>query len=431
MEIPIQGGIKRTIVLLGCCGIAALLIFQALEIWIANRRMQSGRLDLMQSGAELLPGNAEAWDRVGRYQQLDFADPDANQAVQDYLKAVGDDPHSSFYWLDLASGYEDLGDMTKARAAYDRAEAVYPISALVAWNYGNFLVRAGNNQAGYGKVRTAVSSDPKLLPLAISRTWRSGESVDDLVNEALPPTREAYLQALTFFTQIRQVDAALQVWQRLVSLHQRVAIADTIAFQDILIGNDRSEDERRIWREALGMSETSVSEPAGHSLIWNGNFASDFVNGGLDWRWAPVAGLSASFDSPAGTAAGRSIRVDFGGGSNIELGQPSQYVPVESSHRYHFRGWIRTEEITTESGVRFFINDPNHVNAVNFTSDNLTGTHPWMAVDGEVTTGPETHFLWVRLIRAPSRLFENKVSGSAWISNISLVPAAESEQKAP
>ncbi|HWF38401.1 MAG TPA: hypothetical protein VG322_07775 [Candidatus Acidoferrales bacterium] len=401
-----------------------------MEIWIANRRMQSGRIDLMQSAAELLPGNAEAWDRVGRYKQLDFANPDPDQAVQDYLKAVGDDPHSSFYWLDLASGYEDLGNMAKARAAYDRAEAVYPISALVAWNYGNFLVRTGNNQAGYSKVRTAVSSDPKLLPLAISRTWRSGESVDDLLNEALPPTREAYLQALTFFTQIRQVDAALQVWQRLVSLRQRVAIADTIPFQDILIGNDRGKDERRVWREALGMAATSISEPEGHSLIWNGNFATDLVNGGLDWRWAPVSGLSASFDSPAGAGAGRSIRIDFGGGSNIALEQPAQYVPVESGRSYHFRGWIRTEQITTESGVRFLITDPNHINAVNFTSDNLTGTHPWMAVNGEVTTGLETHFLWVRLIRAPSHLFENKVSGSAWISNISLVPAAGNEQTA-
>ena len=213
-------------------------------------------------------------------------------------------------------------------------------------------------------------------------------------------------------------------------MHQRVAIADTIAFQDILIGNDRSEDERRIWREALGMLKPLFRNPRVIHSIWNGNF-SDFVNGGRigDGRRLPACRQVSILQ--AGTAAGRSIRVGLGGGSNIELGQPSQYVPVESSHRYHFRGWIRTEEITTESGVRFFINDPNHVNAVNFTSDNLTGTHPWMAVDGEVTTGPETDLLWVRLIRAPSRLFENKVSGSAWISNISLVPAAESEQKAP
>ena len=95
----------------------------------------------------------------------------------------------------------------------------------------------------------------------------------------------------------------------------------------------------------------------------------------------------AARPQPAGRGA--AIRVDFGGGANIELGQPAQYVTVESGRSYHFRGWIRTEEITTESGVRFLITDPNHLNAVNFTSDNLTGTHPWMAVDGEVTTGPD------------------------------------------
>lgn len=427
MEISIQSGTQRLFVLLGCCTLAGLIIFQAVQVWVANRRMESGRLELMQNGAELLPGNAEIWDRIGRYRQLDFANPDPKLAVQDYLRAVADNPHSSFYWLDLASGYEDLGDLAKAQSAYDEAQRAYPISALVAWNYGNFLVRAGDNQGGYNKIRSAVSSDPKLLPLAISRTWRSGDSVDDLLNEALPATREAYLQALIFFTQIRQVDAAVQVWQRLVALHQRVAIADTLPFQDILIGNDRAEDSRRVWREALAMAGLPTSESADHSLLWNGNFANDFVNGGLDWRWAPVPGVSASFDSPARLNAGRSIRVDFGGGSNIALMQPSQYVPVEPGRSYQFRAWIRTEGITTESGARLSIVDPNHANTVNFVSDNFTGTHPWAAVDGAVTAGPQTHFFWVRLIRTPSHSFENKVSGSVWISDISLFPAPGTE----
>jgi tetratricopeptide (TPR) repeat protein len=431
MEIAVHGSVKRWLLLFGSCAAAAMLIFQALEIWIATRRVESGRLDQMRRGAQLLPGNGEAWDRIGRYLQLDFADPDPKAAIQNYSKAVGADPHSSFYWLDIASAYEDVGDLGKAQSALEQAEAAYPISALVSWNYGNFLVRAGQDRAGYEKIRNAVSSDPKLLPLAISRTWRSGESVDDLLNEALPANREAYLQALTFFTQLRQPDAALQVWKRLVSLHQQVAIADTIPFQDILIGNDRAGDSRRVWREALGMAGMPAEEPAGRSLVWNGNFASDFVNGGLDWRWAPAAGVSASFDSPAQGNEGRSIRIDFGGGSNISLQQPEQYIPVEPGANYHFRGWMRSDQITTDSGVQFSIIDPNHANAVNFTSDNFTGSHPWTAIDGNVEAGPQSHFLVVRLMRNPSQLFDNKITGAAWISDISLTPAAPVERKTP
>ena len=431
MEIPVQSSVKRSLVLFGSCAVAAILIFQALEIWIANRRVDSGRLDLMQRGAHLLPGNGEAWDRIGRYLQLDFADPDPQAAIQNYSKAVGADPHSSFYWLDLASAYEDVGDLGKAQSAMEKAEAAYPISALVSWNYGNFLVRAGQDRSGYDKIRNAVTSDPKLLPLAISRTWRSGESVDELLNEALPANREAYSQALTFFTQLKQPDAALQVWKQLVALHQRLPIADTIPFQDILIGNDRAGDARAVWREALTMAGISAEEPPEHSLVWNGNFASDFVNGGLDWRWAPVAGVSASFDSPARANDGRSIRIDFGGGSNISLEQPAQYIPVEPGADYHFRGWMRSDQITTDSGVQFSIIDPNHPSAVNFTSDNFTGSHPWTAIDGNVAAGPQTHFLVLRLVRNPSRMFDNKIAGAVWISDIVLTPATPTERKTP
>ena len=66
---------------------------------------------------------------------------------------------------------------------------------------------------------------------------------------------------------------------------------------------------------------------------------------------------------------------------------------------YHFHAYMRTEEITTESGMRFSIIDPNHGDAVNAQTENFTGSHPWTTLDMDVTTGPETHFLLVRLLR--------------------------------
>lgn len=422
---------KRSLVLAGACLVSAVLAFQALQLGVATRRIESGRLDLMQKGAQLLPGNGEFWDRVGRFWQLDFANPDSNAAVQNYLKAVQDDPNSSFYWMDLASAYEDVGDLARARAAFDKAESVYPISALVAWNYGNFLVRAGDYAGGYQKVQNAVRTDPGLLPLAISRTWRATESVDDLLNEALPADTNAYLQALNFFTSIHRPDAGLKVWQRLMALRKPLAIADTLSFQDTLIAVDAADEERRVWRESLTAAGIPAQDSANRSLLWNGDFARDFTNGGLDWRWAFPDGVSASFDSPAPGNTGRSIRIDFGGGSNISLDQPALYVPVEPNRTYHFRAWLRTDQITTDSGVRLSIADPNHAGEVNFASDNFTSSHPWTAIDGNVTAGPKTQFFLVRLLRTPSRLFDNKISGTVWISGVSLTPNSPGERQSP
>ena len=44
-----------------------------------------------------------------------------------------------------------------------------------------------------------------------------------------------------------------------------------------------------------------------------------------------------------------------------------------------------------------------------------------------MVTGPQTHFLVIGLLREPSRLFDNKLSGSVWIADLSLVPAGDDE----
>jgi hypothetical protein len=178
-----------------------------------------------------------------------------------------------------------------------------------------------------------------------------------------------------------------------------------------------------VWVEALTAAGLPHDEPLNHSLVWNGEFSRDFDNGGLGWRWNTPWDVAIDFDSAPPSHGVRSVRLDFGGGRNLELSQPEQYVPVEPDRVYHFHAYMRTEEITTESGMRFSIVDPNHDAAVNVLSDNLTGTHPWTAAEMDVTAGPNTHFLLVRLLRVGSRLFDNKLRGRVWIADVSLVPA--------
>ena len=66
---------------------------------------------------------------------------------------------------------------------------------------------------------------------------------------------------------------------------------------------------------------------------------------------------------------------------------------------------------------------------MNVSTDNLTGTNPWTAADAYFTTRPDTHFLVVRLYRSTSQEFDNKLSGTVWIADISLIPADSQEQQ--
>jgi tetratricopeptide (TPR) repeat protein len=423
VQPTLQQAPARAAILVFALAAGASLTYEAVRIWLAYHRIHSTRIEVIERGAALEPGNAEAWDLLGRHHQLDFVNADPLQELADYQRAVQDDPLSAIYWMNLAGAYEANGDLGSAQNAFERARSVYPLSAEVAWNYGNFLLRQGKEEEGYAEIHHAVQSDPRLLALAISRVWRSSHDVNVLLDQVLPANVDAYIQALDFFTSIRQSDAARSVWRRLISLGQLVALPRTFPFLDELISDDRAADAKQVWIEALTAAGLPHDEPLNHSLVWDGGFSHDFDNGGLGWRWNSSPGASIDFDTAPPSYGVRTVRLDFGGGNNLEITQPMQYVPVEPSHTYHFHAYMRTAEITTESGMRFSIVDPNHNNAVNALTENFTGSHPWTATDVELTTGPDTHFLLVRLLRFGSRLFDNKLSGTVWIADASLVSA--------
>jgi hypothetical protein len=239
----------------------------------------------------------------------------------------------------------------------------------------------------------------------------------------LPVDTDAYLLALDYFASTKQMDPAMVVWQRLVETRKPVILAKLFPFLDELITEDRSGDARKVWTDALTMAGLNYDAPLRHSLIWNGDFAQGFVGGGLGWRWHTPIGVDFAFDTVPQTYGVRSAQFFFGGGSNPELLEPAQFVAVEPNRIYKFHAYMKTESITTEMGMSFLITDPNHNGAVDVRTENLTGSHPWTAADADIVTGSQTHFLLVRLLRPASRMFDNKLSGTAWIADVSLIPA--------
>ena len=84
METPSEYLWSRRSLLLVCFVVAAILIFQAIRIWVADYRVHSSRIDRMERGVALEPENAAAWDRLGRAKETDFVNPDPAGAVADF-----------------------------------------------------------------------------------------------------------------------------------------------------------------------------------------------------------------------------------------------------------------------------------------------------------------------------------------------------------
>lgn len=402
----------------------------ASRIYLADRWNHSNNPEDWLKAVGLEPGNGEYWDHLGRYRQRDFDAANLPLAQGYYERAVAADPRSSNYWMDLASAYEQAGKMDAARQAFVRAVADYPLSAEVKWNYGNFLVRQSDLDGGFAQLRRAMELDPKLTPLAISRCWNADADIERILSQALPPDTGTYTATMKFLADEHQADAALKVWDRLLGLHRRFSLSATFDLVDELLHELRTEDAQRVWTQAYDANHFPYHTPADGSVVWNGGFEHEIANGGLGWRIWTVPGAETEEDEGAFHSGARSMRIAFGGSANVDFNHLFQYAVVQPSCTYHFRAWVRTQNLTTESGIRFFLADPNHYNEVQLMTNDLTGTNAWTPLEGDLTTGPDTRVVILQARRLPGRQFENKIEGVTWVDDVSLTPAANCAEKA-
>lgn len=404
---------------------ATTLTVLAGKNWVAEEWALSSQPGNWLRATRLEPGNAEYWFRLGRYRQLDFEHSDLPLAITYYRRAVAIDPHSATYWMGLASTYETARDLAGAQKAFGAAELAYPISVEVAWRYGNFLLRHGALSEGFFEIRRAIATDFQLAGAAVIRCLRVSGNIGRVLDEALPAHADVYLEALDSLVAEREIDAALAVWRRLVELHPLFEMRRAFPLLDALISQDRIEEAQRVWQQALNLAGQRAGLSSGGSLVWDGGFEGDLVNGGFGWRQLPVAEASFQSDTTTFHSGSRSLRISFDGSSNLDFSHLVQYVPVEPGARYRFAAYLRTEEISTDSGIRFWISDPHHTGAVDLLTQDLVGTHPWSLLETQVTTGPQTRLLAIWLRRLPSRKFDNKLRGTAWIDDVSLTPVLQ------
>lgn len=418
----LRDNFKRDATLLVALSISILTLYEATRLFVAWRMGRSRDLSVQIRSAEL-EGNAEAWDRLGNVFAANFENAEPARAEEFYKEAVKLDPRSARYWMDLAADYEDQGDILSAKSAYERAQNAYPISADVAWSFSNFLMRNGEEPEGLKQIHRAISTDPKLAPLAIGLVWSFEPNVP-LLLKLLPPDRWLYMEAVDFLAMRHHDDAALQIWTDILHFPgaEALGISASFSLMNELIASNRTADARRVWDEALELAHWPITESVKGSVVWNGGFEAPVANGGLDWHFEPSPGDYIIVDSALPHSGSHCLRVDFTGGMNLDFAGVWQFVPVEPSTKYDFKYFMMTRAISTESGMRFEILDPTG-HEVNLETSQLTGTNAWTAVSTPFSTGASTHFLQIRLRRFPSRLFDNKLSGTVWVDDVTLIKA--------
>ena len=446
MVLRLSSSIARATLLFVAAVLAVALGYSstrnALAAHFAGLETRAG----FERAVQLEPGNPETWFLLGRYWQYNIEEPDSHRAIAAYLNAISLDPHSANNWLDLAAAYESAANSADqgrapslqnvARQAYEHAKKVYPISAEVAWRYGNFLLRQNEIPAAFAEIRHAVEADPKRAAEAVSRSWRLDPDINSIIENVLPPSAPVYLDAIRELDADAAMDPALTVWDTLRTLQPppQIALMDVIPFVDSLVLAHRIDDAHRVWTQAASLADPNSSTgDAPGSLIWDGGFETGVSGGGFSWVFAPASlGVQSSYDTKEKHSGERSLRLIFDGRRNVDFSGICHIAFVEPDASYRFSAWVHTQALTTDQGVRFRLEWTENAHSASVETPDVHGTQPWTEVSIPWTaTGDASRQVRVCISRKPGDDFGSRIHGSAWIDDVALTPAPNPQLVAP
>ena len=116
------------------------------------------------------------------------------------------------------------------------------------------------------------------------------------------------------------------------------------------------------------------------------------------------------------------LRIEFTVSRNEEYMPLYQLVPVAPNQAYLLTAYVRSQDITSDSGPRLQVLDPFHSNGPNVMSETTVGTTPWHQISLKFCTGPDTKLVQLSVIRVRGRTFPTEITGSFWLDTVVLKP---------
>ena len=430
MIVRLSDSLSRGLVIAATLLVALWLCAFSIRAAVAQYYFEADNAKVLGKAVRWEPGNPEYWYFLGRYQQYNLEQPDAAKAEESYRRAIELDPYDTDAWLDLGTAYELDGRISEARLAYLQAQKSYPVSADVAWRYGNFLLRQGEQGEAYMQLRRAIDADPQRAAAAYSRAYRTNPNLDELLEKLLPAKPAVYVGVIWEAMGDKQLAVAKTVWARLIALHPHLDLADIDRFVSGLLSAGEYTEAWQVWEQGTATMNLPALLQLRSSVVWDPSFETDINGSMFSWKYPPISGgVSISLDRAEKLSGSQSLRLSFDGKHDPNLQTPCTQLIVQPDTTYRFSGWIKTRELTSDQGIGFRIAavDEETPNVVN--TKHILGTNPWVFVEQSWTSGHDTRRAQVCVTRDASDNPDTRISGMAWIDDVNLLPEPAEHHK--
>ncbi len=425
---PARRVVERRFVLV----LAVVLAAGVLGVWTARAGLSAWAIEHPNRDSLALalawdPANAELHHRLGLLllYQASFENWEFQYAHDVLERSAALAPQNATIWTDLAFACDLLGDSAGARRALERALALDPMTPTLQRFAANFYARVGDTERSFRHFRRLLELDPTYAPAAFEVGARLAGDPALLEARLMPAAHQPQLRLalLSFLTAAGRLDLAHHTWQAIRAARMSFPFALVQPYLERLIAAGDVEQTAHVWHDLarLGVVPASAAEPG--NGVFNGNFEQPPLGGGLDWRWSPQRGVWLDFADRGAYRGERSLRVDFVDERNEQYELVAQIVPVTAGQSYRLSAWARSEAITSDSGPRLRVSDPDCSGCPVADTAMLTGTSPWQRLEAGWTARPAQRFARISLWRARSRTFPTQISGHFWLDAVSLKAA--------
>ena len=415
VEVSLRQRARSLLFLLGIASASLLLAIETVVVGTAC-------LSAPPAGARWLlalrPNDPQSQFQLARL--LETSHP--TRSLEYLHRATELSPYSRFYLFRLANACESAGDPACADWARQRLLQLCPMVPLYYWYAAQRDLRMGREDEAFAQYRRLLELDPTYA----TSTWESLRAVEspDVIYRKIFVDRvdpQLAISYVNFLNARDEGDAAFNAWNQTVAKGGSFPLALARPYLESLIGDGKMVQAVQVWKDLQQIDV--VRRPASDdpkNMVFNGEFETFPLNLGFDWRWGKLDYLAIDFSAPDAHRGAHCLRLDFTGSRNQEFEPVYQVVPVSPNHTYRLEAYVRSEDITSDTGPVLRVSDTQSAGFADAVTETTVGTTPWHPVRVDFTTGPKTQAARLSVWRPRGRTFPTEISGSFWLDEVSI-----------
>lgn len=396
---------------------------EAIKIAAATALGESTQVSDIQKALALDPGNPLLHSRLASLYGDSLELSSLAEAVREAHRATTLDPNNTDSWLTLASACESVRDHACANQAVQQALELSPKVPQVWWIAGNHYLRSDRPESALPCFHHLLELSPDYAAPTFALAMRAYGDPSIILAKVVGDEKNPRLGLAfaDFVSANNDFDAAHQAWAQIADTGSSFPFMAVQPYLERLLAHGRYQEARGVWLNLEGRGV--IAKPADRdqgNLVFNGGFEQPPLGAGFDWRAQPSTYVSVDFADASPYEGEHCLRVDFPVGLNDAFEPVYQILPVVPNQSYTLAAYVRSSDITSDSGPRLRVTDPACPSCLDVATDTTVGTTPWHRVTLKFSAGPQTQAVRVSVWRPRSRVFPMEISGTFWLDAVAV-----------